>query len=126
MNTTPDLSKEFNPQPKVFKAKKEAKPIKQIGKKGKININATKELKDYFFKHGITTCEIQLAGCWKIIMGFAHGKKRNDLTPEELRKFAIGACNPCHQKIEYDCVKHTGLTMEQFVGKTIENRRLQS
>jgi hypothetical protein len=121
-----DLSQEFHPQPKVYKAKKEPKPIKQIGKKGKLNLEANKEFKKTFEEIGITECEIKLDGCWKIIMGFAHGKKRIDLTPEELKKFAIGACNPCHHKIEYECEKYTGLTMEQFVKKTIEQRNYES
>jgi hypothetical protein len=30
-----DLSTEFHPQPKIYKAKKEPKPIKKVGKKGK-------------------------------------------------------------------------------------------
>lgn len=118
-----DLSKEFHPVPKPApRGKKEPKPIKQIGKKGEKNLEANKELKATAIKLGITDCEIKLDGCWKIIMGWAHGKKRGDLTPAELKKFAIGACNPCHQKIEYDCEKWTGMTMEQFVKMTIKNR----
>lgn len=120
-----DLSQEFHPIPKVYRVKKEPRPIKQIGKKGKLNLKANLELKKTFAEIGITKCEIQLEGCWKIIMGFAHGKKRRNLTPKELKKFAIGGCNPCHDKIEYDCEKYTGITMEQFVKKTIENRKIK-
>lgn len=119
-----DLSKEFHPYPKPVSKKKAPKPLKQIGKKGKLNLEANLELKRYFEKHGIRACEIQLDGCWRIIMGFAHGKKRGDLTPEELKKFAIGACNPCHQKIEYECEKYTDMTMEQYVRKTIDSRNI--
>jgi hypothetical protein len=123
MFETPDLSSSFNPVPKVFKAKKDPKPIKQIGKKGKENIEATEQLKKDFQDLGVFGCEIKLEGCWKILMGFAHGKKKRKLTPEELKKFAIGACNPCHDKIEYFCKKWTGLTMEQFVTKIINERK---
>jgi hypothetical protein len=122
--TTPDLGNSFNPVPKPLKKEKSSpKPIKKIGKKGKLNLEATAELKKTSELLGITECEIKLNGCWKVIHGFAHGKKKRKLTPEELKKFAIGACNPCHDKIEYECEKWTGMTMEQFVRKTIQERK---
>ena len=121
---TPNLSGFQGANPKTFKKKKEPKGLNKIGKKGKANLEANVELKATSQKLGITTCEIKLNGCWNEIHGFAHGKKRIDLTPEELKKFAIGGCNPCHEKIEYDCEKWTGMTMEQFVRMTIENRKL--
>ena len=108
-----DLSGEVYPQEKTYKKKKEPKAINKIGKKGEANLEATAELKKTAVKLGIITCEIQLEGCWKTLMGFAHGKKKSKgMTPTELKKFAIGACNPCHQKIEYDCEKWTGMAME--------------
>lgn len=118
-----DFNSSFNPVPKVFKEKKNPKPIKPIGKQGKLNMEATAGLMQTAVKLGLTTCEIKLDGCWKTLMGFAHGKKKRKLTPLELKKFAIGACNPCHDKIEYECEKWTGLPMEQFVRMTIKNRK---
>lgn len=121
---TPDLSGFAGSFDKPLKkTKKPQKPIKQIGKKGKENLEATAELKRTAEELGITKCEIQLNGCWREIHGFVHGKKRRNLTKEELRKFAIGGCNPCHDKVEYDCEKWTGMTMEQFVRQVIKNRR---
>ena len=118
-----DLTNEFHPVPKVFREKKSPKPINRIGKKGRANLAATAELKEKAETTGRTRCEIRLEGCWGLIQGFAHGKKKRKLTPTELRKFAIGGCNPCHDKIEYDCKKWTGLTMEQFVRKVIRERK---
>src|ERR1035437_4617804 len=124
MYDTPDLSQSFHPMPKVYKAKKEPAPINKIGKKGKLNLEANEQLKKDFQDMEIFNCEIKLPGCWKILMNWAHGKKRRNLTPEELKKFAIGACTPCHDKIEYDCKKWTGLTMAEFVTKVINSRKL--
>lgn len=126
MNIITDLSNEFYPVPKVYKERKQPKPIKKIGKKGKLNMEATKGLMQTAVKLGITTCEIQLNGCWKGIQGFAHGKKKSGgMTPLELKKLAIGACNQCHTKIEYECEKWTGMTMEQFVRMVIKNRKVK-
>lgn len=118
-----DLSKEFNPCPKTYKTKKMPKPINKIGKKGKLNLESAKELREDAIKNDRFYCEIKLSGCWKIWMGAAHGKKKRKLTLEELKKFAIGACNPCHHKIEYECEKWTGMSMEQFVRYVIKNRK---
>lgn len=121
-----DLSREFHPVPKPApRLKKTPKPINKIGKKGKANLAAVKDLKATAVALGIKECEIKLNGCWKIIMGFAHGKKKINLTPEELKKFAIAACNPCHQKIEYECEKYTGMSMEQFVRQVIKDRKIK-
>lgn len=117
-----DLSQEFHPFPKVYKEKKQPKRIRQIGKKGRANIEANKELKRTSYEQGKQDCEIKLPGCFKVWMGFAHGKKKRKLTPEELKRFAIRACNPCHDKIEYDCKKWTGMSMEEFVAKVLRER----
>ena len=61
---TPDLSQEFNPQPKVYKLKKMSKPIKQLGKKGLASKEAVEQMKKDFAEIGITTCEAKLPGCW--------------------------------------------------------------
>ena len=121
---TPDLSGECNPQPKQYKAKKTPKPIKKIGEKGEANLKAVVALKKEAEQLGITTCEIKLEGCWKSIMNFAHGKKKSKgMTKKELETFAIAACNPCHQKIEYECEAWTGMKMEKFVKKVIKERK---
>lgn len=121
---TPNLGDSFHPQPKTFKEKKKPKGINKIGKKGEANLEATAELKAEAERLGITKCEVQLNGCWGVIHGFAHGKKKSKgMTPDELKKFAIAACNECHYKIEYNCEKWTGLSMEQFVKMVIKNRK---
>src|SRR5690349_2391044 len=106
-----DLSKEFHPVPKPQKLEK-SKPHPIGAGKKTIQANEDRaERKKDFVKMGIDYCEIKLPGCWKIIHGFAHVDKQNNMTPEEKRYAAIGACNPCHHKIEYECEKWTGLSM---------------
>jgi hypothetical protein len=129
-----DLSKEFHPQPKVYKSKKEPKPIAKIGKKGQESLDNVAERKKEFEAVGITTCEISAYPktkwvfenvCWhNNALSFAHGKKRKKLTKEELKKVILG-CVPCHTIIEYECEKKTGLTMEQFVDAVIAARKVQ-
>jgi hypothetical protein len=135
MFETPDLSKEFNPVPKPQKKeKKSPQPIKQLGKKGRDNVDNVAERKKEFEKAGITECEISAYKptmavfakiCWhNNALGFAHGKKRKKLTKEELKKVILG-CTPCHTIIEYECLKKTGMTMEQFIDAVIAARKVK-
>lgn len=125
MWTTPDLSKSFNPVPKPLRKVSLPKPMNKIGKKTVANMEATAELKKTAIQLGITKCEVKLNDCWKDIHGFAHGKKKRKLTADELKKFAIASCNNCHQKIEYECQKWTGMAMEQFVRQVIADRKIK-
>lgn len=105
MNETPDLTNEFHPVPKVFKAKKEKKGLNPIGKKGANWNDARAQLIILFEKNGITECEIKYKGCWKDnALGFAHVDKRRFLSQEDVRSpnKVVLACNPCHQIVEQE------------------------
>lgn len=72
---------------------------------GKVGIwtKQREKLKREYLKKGITTCELRLPGCWySNALGFAHRYKRADPRCEHTFKGTILACNPCHDKIEYD------------------------
>lgn len=118
-----DLSKEFNPVPKPpFKGKKIPKPLKRIGKKTKASLNAVIQMKKAFLEMGIVTCEIKLDGCLKNnFLSFAHIKKRRYLKEEDLLKGVL-ACYECHRKVEYECEKWTGKSMEIFLTNIINKR----
>jgi len=95
-----DLSKEFYPVPKVYKAKKEPKPMNQIGKKGAEDIIARSENKEEMEKLGITSCELKYPGCWhNNALTFAHAEKRRKLIRQDLNTVIV-ACSPCHAIIE--------------------------
>lgn len=100
---TPDLSKEFHPMPKVFKAKKPRKGLNPIGKKGQNSLDAVSELKKIFEAWGITSCEWEHAGCWyKNSLTFAHKDKRRFISMEDIRnpRFVALICTPGHQILE--------------------------
>ncbi|HZX13025.1 MAG: hypothetical protein UV58_C0013G0014 [Candidatus Wolfebacteria bacterium GW2011_GWC1_43_10] len=72
---------------------------------GKVEIwtKQRRKLKIEYEKRGITTCELRFPGCWfDNALGFAHRYKRSDPRCEHTFKGTILACNPCHDKIEYD------------------------
>jgi hypothetical protein len=65
---------------------------------------------------GITSGEIRRGGCWNDrAVGFAHTKKRRNVTDIER---VVLACNPCHSLVE----KMTEHQMENFLEMIIENR----
>lgn len=71
--------------------------------KGEIWTKQRKKLKVEYEDKGITTCELRLEGCWNDnALGFAHRYKRSDPRCEHDFNGTVLACNPCHQKIEYD------------------------
>lgn len=117
---TPDLSKEFHPIPKVYKAKKAQKPLNRIGKKTKAWNDSRAELKPKFFAVGITSCEIKRPSiCWRTnALTFAHPDKRRNIKPEDIG-IVILACIPCHQWLE------PRKDMAEIVGKIIKNRKVQ-
>lgn len=78
------------------------------------------ELKKEFEEKGITSCEIGLESCTgDNFLGFAHTKKRRNVT--DLKRVVL-ACNNCHSRIEYACVRWTGKSMEEFLEGIIQNR----
>jgi len=110
MLTTPDLSKEFHPQPKIFKAKKSPKGI-GLSKKVLAWEDGRKLLKKEFKENGVTECE--LIGIKEIIckkdnfLGFAHIRRRNTLTPEQVvdPHFVVLACQPHHEYVDFKLPK---------------------
>ena len=75
--------------------------MRRLGKKGLAWAATRKRLRVRFEKAGITKCEIELPGCWyDYSLGFAHGKKRDNLTREELETLVCLGCGACHTVIE--------------------------
>ena len=73
-----------------------------MGKVG-IWIKQRAKLKVEYEDRGITTCELRFEGCWfDNALGFAHRYKRGDPRCEHTFEGTLLACNPCHDKIEYD------------------------
>jgi hypothetical protein len=119
--TTPDLSQEFNPIPKTYKAKKISRPLNKIGKRTRESLDNVEQRKKEFAMAGITTCEARLKPCWRNnALGFAHEAKRRKLTKEDLKKVIL-ICNPCHGEIEVWPAEE----MKQFVNNVIANREKQ-
>ena len=90
--------------------------MNNLGKQGKINVKANRELKKLYEATDIRSCEIQLEGCENTFaMSYAHRHKRRWYypTPEKLWDFkqSVLACNRCHQIIEQD----KDLTEEVFL-----------
>ena len=86
-----------------------------IGKKTKAWNDARKLLKEEYFRKGITTCEVNLPGCWNNnALSFAHLHKRSWYwsQPELLGAFSqtLLVCIPCHTKMEFN----KNLTEELF------------
>jgi len=103
----------MNPVPKPVKQKK----ISKVQKWNKIR----KELVKEFEEKGIVSCEIGLENCTRTrFLGFAHTKKRRDVT--DLRRVVL-ACQPCHEKVEYCCFRWTGKNMEDYLEDIISNRK---
>lgn len=98
------------------------KPIKQIGlSKVQIWNRIRKQLKKDFEKAGITSCELKLEGCvHNNFLGFAHTKKRRDVT--DLRRVVL-ACQNCHERVEFCCFRWTGKNMEDYLEQIISMRK---
>jgi hypothetical protein len=69
--------------------------------KVKVRTKLRNKWKQEFEKRGLTFCECQFAGCWKVVHGFAHAKKSRNLLREEYNK-VVAACNPCHRIMDED------------------------
>lgn len=81
--------------------------LKKIGKRGKINIEANKKLKEIYAKTNIRSCEIKLEGCLgEFTCAFVHRHKRSWYyrQPELLSDFnqTLWGCQNCHDKIEHN------------------------
>jgi len=98
--------------------------LKQIGKRGKINIRANRILDKLYAGKDIRRCELGFENCTGgMFLGFAHRHKRVFYYQkvELLSSFnqTIIACSSCHEKIEYD----RELTEKEFLrlrGEEIE------
>jgi len=92
------------------------KAIRKVGKRGKINLEANKELKKLFQQKGINRCELHFLGCWGTnALSYVHRHKRRDYYGKEklLTDFlqVLLGCVPCHQILEQDAK----LTEEVFL-----------
>lgn len=59
------------------------------------------KLKVRFERAGLTRCEIGYVGCkGGLFLGFAHSKKRRNITTQAEREEVALACVACHQLIE--------------------------
>ena len=82
--------------------------LKQIGKRGKINIVANKKLYKIYGEKEIDYCEAKLEGCKGTIFGltFHHKRKRYEYYNciEKLAWFSetIRLCPACHERLERD------------------------
>src|ERR1035437_371107 len=94
-----DLSQEFHPQPKVYKAKKEPKPIKKVGKKGKEWIEDRSKL----IKEAVIDGRIELIE--NVVVGVCEDcKKRKPLDPDHRLKRSQGGSND-KSNIDWVCRK---------------------
>lgn len=77
------------------------------GKKTRTWAKVRAELARRFLARGITSCELQLEGCWRDdALGFAHAVKRRKIeadampgTPYSIETVIL-ACVVCHNRIE--------------------------
>jgi len=77
------------------------KPMKRRGKKTAAWENCRAKLKPRFERAGITVCEFQFSGCWRDNgLGFAHSRKRRNVTTPELLEECALTCNVCHDIAE--------------------------
>lgn len=74
--------------------------MKRAGAKTKEWASTRAALKVRFARAGITTCEMHGEKCWRSnALGFAHLKKRRNLSPAELEEVVL-LCGPCHDGVE--------------------------
>jgi hypothetical protein len=80
------------------------------------------KIKPKFEAAGITRCEFKYSGCFGgVMLSFAHGKKRRNLTVEELEKLVALACINCHTILELKPEEE----MEKAVREVIKKRTCQ-
>lgn len=90
-----------NPEKTAAWIQRTRKPLPKKGKKMKKWEKTRDSLKDAFKRAGITTCELRFRYCWvDNALGFAHSKKRRNITTNEELQEVILACNTCHNRIE--------------------------
>jgi len=81
----------------IKKGKKRIKPGKKTLKWAEVR----DELKEAFYKAGITSCELKGPECLgNMFLGFAHSKKRANIKTDEELKEVIAGCQNCHRQIE--------------------------
>jgi 5-methylcytosine-specific restriction endonuclease McrA len=94
-----DLSQEFYPCPKVYKAKKEPAPIKKVGKKGKEWIEDRAKL----IKEAVIDGRIELID--EVVVGVCEDcKKLKPLDPDHRLKRSQGGSND-KENIDWVCRK---------------------
>lgn len=120
---TPDLSGFNGAFPKPLPKGKKAKKPLGAGKKTKLWEDGRTELKQIFRDNGITVCEVMIPNVCKNnnYLGFAHKRRRNWLTEEQLKDphYVVLACNPCHDMLDFKMPRDEA---EELMDKIIENR----
>ena len=77
-------------------------------------------LKLAFEAAGITRCEFCYEGCsGGLFLSFAHGRKRRNLTTEELKKLVALACANCHSLLELKPEKEMHKAVVEVIAKRI-------
>lgn len=103
------------------------KPLKRIGKRGRINIEANRVLKTVYTRKGVERCEIKLEGCLRDwTLGFAHRHRRFwYYTHDGIGSYmeTVMACSNCHQKIDTDkdLLEKTFKRLRNNVSKRTDN-----
>ena len=111
---------------KPIKKVKIRKPIRKIGKIGKINIQANKILKQkYSLLIDLPACEIGKSFCWHVTHGFAHRHSRVDYRNKThmLSSFnqTLKACNPCHGWLDSHEIEKEELFLKKRGKDELEN-----
>lgn len=88
---------------------KSRKAIKKMGKVGRENLKARKQIAEYCEKKQLKECEIKLSGCmrkWPLAPAHRHKrawyKGNSDLLADP--KQWVVACQHCHDQIEHNAV----------------------
>lgn len=79
--------------------------MRQIGKIGRRNIEANRELRDFYYENETTTCELGFKNCqvnWTLAFAHRHNRVWYRSRPELLSDInqTILACQPCHAQMD--------------------------
>jgi hypothetical protein len=81
-------------------AKRSRERIRKVGKVGLKNARALRVFKRECARLGIERCEVRYMGCTGEPTTWAHGRRRRFLKGDELERFAVAACIPCHTTLD--------------------------
>lgn len=102
------------------------KPVKKkkVSKQQKWYKVMHEEIVPQFEKWDIKYCEINFSEVCRIYtyLGFAHTKKRRNISNDEDLRRVVLACQPCHEIVEYNCINRTGKKMTDYLEDIIKKR----